>query len=38
MSGAVQVVLRPLEAGDSARLLAWRNLLGESPAGCTPTM
>ncbi len=25
MSGAVQVVLRPLAAGDSARLLAWRN-------------
>ena len=26
MSGAVQVALRPLAAGDGARLLAWRNL------------
>ena len=26
MSGAPQVTLRPLEAADSARLLAWRNL------------
>ena len=25
MSGAPQVALRPLEAADSPRLLAWRN-------------